>query len=491
MDCLDPGAPEADKARMDNGHSGAAATKPICILVVGMHRSGTSAASRVLNLLGAKLPDRLIGAEPGNERGHWEPASVVTAHNEILAAAQSSWDDVFPLELSGVTPSLRSAFKSRLKRILAEEYGGHRLLLVKDPRASRLIPMWLELLDDVGLDARLALPLRNPSEVGQSLERRDGMDPAYAELLWARYMLEAEQFSRDRPRAIFEYEALLTEWRDVVASIAPVLGLPSTIDPVTAAAIDEFLTPELRHHRSSKADQSKAALPSVALRAYRALLDLVVAPAPPNKLALQSLDDLRAELDDHISERPAAFKPELLARRRHITGQAIRISAAEQERDFFKARSEALAADLLSAERRVNELGSEFTALAEARRSQDDRIRELEHLLSEAKVMAHEERQRLEGRVNELGSELTALAEAGRSRDDRIRELERILAEANREQQRDAAAAAQRVHALDQGIAERENRIAALSAALMHFRYAVDFFRQHSRHGLLRRPLIL
>jgi chromosome segregation ATPase len=299
-------------------------------------------------------------------------------------------------------------------------------------------------------------------------------------------MLEAEQFSRDRPRAIFEYEALLTEWRDVVASIAPVLGLPSRIDPLTAAAIDEFLTPELRHHRSSKADQSEAALPSIALRAYRALLDLVVAPASPEKSALQSLDDLRAELDNHISEHPAALKPELLARRRHITGQAIRINAAEQERDFFKARSEALAADLLRAERRVNELGSEFTALAEARRSQDDRIRELERLLSEAKVMAHEERQRLERRVNELGSELTALAEAGRSRDERILELERILAEANAQQQQDAAAAAQRVHALEQGIAEREHRLAALSA---HFRYAVGFIQQHSRHGLLRRPL--
>ena len=40
-----------------------------CLIVLGMHRSGTSALARVLNLLGASLPNRMLGAESGKRSG--------------------------------------------------------------------------------------------------------------------------------------------------------------------------------------------------------------------------------------------------------------------------------------------------------------------------------------------------------------------------------------------------------------------------------------
>ena len=57
------------------------------ILVCGMHRSGTSALTRLLNLLGASLPADLYPAGPGNELGHWEPADSGPLHDAML----SSW----------------------------------------------------------------------------------------------------------------------------------------------------------------------------------------------------------------------------------------------------------------------------------------------------------------------------------------------------------------------------------------------------------------
>jgi len=38
------------------------------IIVAGMHRSGTSATTRIINLLGAQLARELIPADIGNER---------------------------------------------------------------------------------------------------------------------------------------------------------------------------------------------------------------------------------------------------------------------------------------------------------------------------------------------------------------------------------------------------------------------------------------
>ncbi|MFL0671120.1 MAG: hypothetical protein ACJLS3_06765 [Erythrobacter sp.] len=52
------------------------------ILILGMHRSGTSACTRVLNLLGCSLPPETYGKGPGNENGHWESIAAVTLNDE-------------------------------------------------------------------------------------------------------------------------------------------------------------------------------------------------------------------------------------------------------------------------------------------------------------------------------------------------------------------------------------------------------------------------
>ena len=55
-----------------------------CLLVLGMHRSGTSALTRVLSIAGAKLPGSLMGVYKGNEVGHWESNSLVQYLDQLL-----------------------------------------------------------------------------------------------------------------------------------------------------------------------------------------------------------------------------------------------------------------------------------------------------------------------------------------------------------------------------------------------------------------------
>src|SRR5580658_5857134 len=66
---------------------------PQALLVLGMHRSGTSALTRVFSLLGADLPNNMLDANPTNEAGHWESLDLMVGHDELLASAGSRWDD--------------------------------------------------------------------------------------------------------------------------------------------------------------------------------------------------------------------------------------------------------------------------------------------------------------------------------------------------------------------------------------------------------------
>ena len=67
-------------------------TKPIGLLVLGMHRSGTSVLTRVLSLLGADLPTHLLPANDGNESGYWESEELSRLQDELLASLNLAWD---------------------------------------------------------------------------------------------------------------------------------------------------------------------------------------------------------------------------------------------------------------------------------------------------------------------------------------------------------------------------------------------------------------
>ena len=63
------------------------------IVVLGMHRSGTSAITRGLQELGADLgPDLMPAAEGDNDKGFWEDMGAYRINERILSKLGSSWD---------------------------------------------------------------------------------------------------------------------------------------------------------------------------------------------------------------------------------------------------------------------------------------------------------------------------------------------------------------------------------------------------------------
>jgi len=260
------------------------------LLVLGMHRSGTSATAGLFAHLGAQTAANPIRADSNNPHGYWEPEPLVSLHNRLLAEAGSGWDDWGSLDgarLAGQDGGGRAALATAFTAEFGEDF---ELAVLKDPRICRFLPLWRQVLADVGATPLVVLPLRHPLAIAGSLARRDGMAEEEALLLWLRHMLEAEAGSRAMPRAFLGYDDLVDDWRAVADRLAATLGIDWPVDPEAAApAIAAFLSGDLRHH----APDPDAPLPAWAAEGWAALAALAAGDAG----ALPRLDALRAALD--------------------------------------------------------------------------------------------------------------------------------------------------------------------------------------------------
>ncbi len=143
------------------------------IVVLGTHRSGTSAIARLLNIAGTRLPKRLIPPGQYNKRDHWDPAEPVEFHNRLLSDLGSRRDDWRPLRLDSLTDIQPPNVKAAIREILSTDYGEAPLIVVKDPRICRLAPLVLEALDEAAFEVKIVMAIRNPLEVVASLMRRE------------------------------------------------------------------------------------------------------------------------------------------------------------------------------------------------------------------------------------------------------------------------------------------------------------------------------
>jgi GT2 family glycosyltransferase len=230
------------------------------LIVLGMHRSGTSALTGMLHHLGVALGEHLMPATTDNPRGYWENNDIVKAHERLLGALGSAWDDLHSLPAGFEHGDTARAAAHELLAFANRDFAGAPLWGLKDPRLCRLMPLWAELLADEQVEPRYLLALRHPLDVAASLGARDGMGAARAGLLWLGHLLDAERATRGKLRLIVHYEDLIGErgWRRIADEIAHTFDL--VWPQIGAASLDTFLAPELRRRRGS--DTAAGKLPA-------------------------------------------------------------------------------------------------------------------------------------------------------------------------------------------------------------------------------------
>ena len=347
-----------------------------CIIVAGMHRSGTSAITRVVNLLGADIARDMLPARPGdNDRGYWESTAVVDIHDQLLRALGLSFDDPSPLPERWLESSFARDAQRRLTEEIAKDFGGSGIFVVKDPRIARLLPLWLDLLDKLAIKSAVIIPVRNPLEVATSLKRRDEYsvpNQTQAMLLYVRSYLETELASRGRKRLFVPYEQLLSNWALFATKLRNLVGSKVLWHTNSnEAEISNFLTVDLHRNRANR-DQL-AETPEISATVVE-MYDLMtkVADNGDEKLLRPAFD----RLGKTASEATKLFHGLILAERDKAQAQVTRLRqdnwASEGRATDEKAR---LQLELESARARAADLE---TALANELAGTRSQVTELE-----------------------------------------------------------------------------------------------------------------
>ena len=189
------------------------------LLIIGMHRAGTSALARVCSLRGAQLPRRVLPPNEGNAGGYWEPEAVVALNTRILAFFDLTWDDPFAGVRLPPVEAIPAEFHDQARELLADEYGDAPLFVVKDPRCTLLQRFWIDVMRSMGIVVCPIVIMRPWAEVVASLVRRDGTSAESAALLYVGYGLAAARLS-DPQASFVTYAQLVADWRGCTDRIA-------------------------------------------------------------------------------------------------------------------------------------------------------------------------------------------------------------------------------------------------------------------------------
>ncbi|TPL73974.1 glycosyltransferase [Mesorhizobium sp. B2-3-13] len=351
---LDPQPAEGRPAKARTKAKPAAAKGPTmkrtCIMVLGMHRSGTSALTRAISLLGAELPKNMLGANPTNPTGHWEPLRLMELHDRMLAEAGSSWDDWRPFEQTDLGAARLRFYKSEIARLIDEEYGAASLFILKEPRISRLVPLYAEILKRINVEVRYVLTQRNPLAVIASLEKRDGFTSGFSALLWLRHELEAEHDTRGKPRVFVSYEALLKDWRVDLQKIAEALHIewPQSISGLQTALSTHFSTDHQHHAASADLLDADPRIADWVKQAYGALRALE--KDPTDATAMARLDTVRISFDTVSPVFGEAFFDEMGSRVQRLKQAS---SQAQHLADERAAENDQYTVELASVRREI------------------------------------------------------------------------------------------------------------------------------------------
>ena len=255
------------------------------IFVLGMHRSGTSALARLLNLMGVHFGGENVGTgrNPENEKGFWERRDVRQLNDTVLFNAGCDWDHLSTFDVNAIPEETKVAYREAAADIVLN-MDAHRPWFIKEPRCCVLFPIWRD-----ALEAPICIHIdRNPLEVAHSLKVRNRIPIRAGLALWEFYTTRALEASTGLPRIFTSYEELLQDPSAGVGRLhaalaeigVPGLRLPQEIE------LSSYLNPELHKQR-----KSRTALRATATASQLALYGLLKGTSDADSIAAPPLSE--------------------------------------------------------------------------------------------------------------------------------------------------------------------------------------------------------
>ena len=260
------------------------------LLIVGMHRSGTSLLGSLLPACGIAMPGPLISGDRHNPEGYFERADVTALQEQLLIDLERWWPSprgMHPLPEGWLeSPLGQGALADLITLLQPEAERQHGPWAIKDPRSSLLLPLWKAACQQLGIPLKLLLAVRDPAEVVVSLVRRDqaatGMDGWRAQRLWWHHNAQVLQDGADLPLQVVSY----SHWFEPAHAVRQLQGLAPQLDEAALRAALAAVKPEHRRSRQQKPDSP---LTPRVRQLYSKLAALALAPAAHQSRTQQDL----------------------------------------------------------------------------------------------------------------------------------------------------------------------------------------------------------
>ncbi|MCG2784202.1 MAG: sulfotransferase [Anaerolineae bacterium] len=219
----------------------------LLIVVLGMHRSGTSVMSRALKVMGVDLGNNLLsGMEGENEKGFWEDIDILNLNDEMLSSLSSTWYDLLPITVEDVEKLKERGFFYHAINLLQNKMKDVQIFGLKDPRFAKLLLFWKQVFIELNVNVSYIITVRNPLSVSQSLHKRNKIPHQKSLLMWLDHIVASLDQSQNEKRILVDYDLLMENPEKTIRHIADTFNLSVDSEQLYEFK-NEFLDSRLRH----------------------------------------------------------------------------------------------------------------------------------------------------------------------------------------------------------------------------------------------------
>jgi hypothetical protein len=216
---------------------------PHPVLIIGMHRSGTSAVSGMLSIAGLFMgtPSSLMRKTEDNSKGYFENNKVLAVNELILRHFGLRWDSAVPLPENWLDSHYIKRLGHRTKVILKREFYGQKKWGMKDPRFCATFPFWKAIFPEMSI----VITLREKAYIIKSLDKRTSK-PRDSAALTDHYLSKLQHIIDTEKVTIVDFQRILDKDEEEIRRTLEYVGLEKD----NIRGILEFIDPALSLKRT-------------------------------------------------------------------------------------------------------------------------------------------------------------------------------------------------------------------------------------------------
>ena len=337
------------------------------IIVLGMHRSGSTAIARALEVFNVDVGSNLIPANPDiYSSGFWEDMDVVKLNQDILGFIYTEWSDLSIISDLRLAALIRNKhFLARACKLIKDKLTNNKVMEIKDSRMTILMPFWKKVFDSMNIVIGYVIVFRNPDGVSDSILHRDKISKEQSDMLWLIDNDTALKFTKNSPKLFLDYDLFLDEPVNHLERIEDAFELKIN-KKLLSDYLFNFLNNNLRHsHNAINTKKIPSSFSSLTENFYNFLIELSASVRPVIKVPsgiLNSISQVKFITEAVLTEREThVVNLEIIARERrnNITNLKLnssinRLPSNFNEEEYLDLNPDVRQAQVLPTEHYLN-----------------------------------------------------------------------------------------------------------------------------------------